>query len=278
MKGFNNPVLGKELKLRFRSLKSFYGVLFYLLTLLVFVVGYFLVVTNFEGSGFITPEVNVILFSILTFVQLALILFITPGLTAGEISGEREKQTLNILLTTAQTNWQLIVGKLLSSISYITLLLFAGLPITSIIFFFGGVSPMEYLMSYLFMLITMITIASVGIFFSTLLRKTVVSMISTYGVMLFFTIISPFIAFVTYTYSEMSESVVGATKLFVYLWISVNPIVLMATIIYPSMTDLVEEITNISLPIWVSYSIVFGIITIICLSIATKKIRVKMKK
>ncbi|GEK32716.1 ABC transporter permease [Kurthia sibirica] len=278
MRGLNNPVLGKELKLRFRSFKSFSALLFYLLTLLIFVVGFFLIVTNFEGSGFIKPEINVILFTILTFVQLALILFITPGLTAGEISGEREKQTLNILLTTAQTNWQIIFGKLMSSISYIVLLLFAGLPITSIVFIFGGVSPKEYLLSYTFMIITMVTLASVGILFSTLLRKTVISMISTYGVMLFLTVFSAFFAFVAFSYSEISGTLIENNKPFVHFWLSMNPIVLMATIIYPSNTDLVKEVTNINWPTWASYLIIYTIITIVSLAIATAKIRVKMTK
>lgn len=42
------------------------------------------------------------MFAVLTILQMALVLFITPSLTAGAISSEREKQTLNILLTTTQ--------------------------------------------------------------------------------------------------------------------------------------------------------------------------------
>ena len=58
------------------------------------------------------------MFAVLTILQMALVLFITPSLTAGAISSEREKQTLNILLTTTQSSTQIIIGKLFSSVAF----------------------------------------------------------------------------------------------------------------------------------------------------------------
>lgn len=136
-----NPVLIKELKLRFRSVKSSVGLLFYLLALSTFVFGMIFMATSFTGSGFFRPEESYYMFIVLTYIQLGLVLFITPGLTAGTISSEREKQTLTILLTTAQKSWQIIFGKLASSLSFLVLMLISGLPIYSLVFLFGGVSP-----------------------------------------------------------------------------------------------------------------------------------------
>ena len=106
----SNPVLVKEIKLRFRSFKSFTGILFYLIAMAIFVFGFIMLTTSFTGTGYFRPEESFFMFAMLTFIQLGLILFITPGLTAGAISTEREKQTLNILLTTSQTSFQIIIG------------------------------------------------------------------------------------------------------------------------------------------------------------------------
>ena len=73
---------------------------------------------------------------VLSVLQLALIVFITPGLTAGVISSERERQTLNMLLTTTQSSTSIIIGKLVSSVAYLLLLMIASLPLYSIVFLY----------------------------------------------------------------------------------------------------------------------------------------------
>ncbi len=51
-----NPVLMKELKLRFRFFKSITGLMFYLLALCIVVIGFFMIVTQFNGSGYFRPS------------------------------------------------------------------------------------------------------------------------------------------------------------------------------------------------------------------------------
>ena len=145
-----NPVLIKEVKLRFRSLKSFTGILFYLVAMSIFVFGFIFLATSFSGNGYFRPDESFALFSMMTYIQLGLIVFITPALTAGTISTEREKQTLNILLTTSQTSFQIIFGKMTSSIAFLLLMIVSGLPIYSLVFLYGGVSPVQLLIIFLF--------------------------------------------------------------------------------------------------------------------------------
>ncbi|WP_397537348.1 ABC transporter permease [Rummeliibacillus pycnus] len=277
---FNNPVLIKELKLRFRSFKSFAGILFYLLVLSVFVFGFIFMSTNFTGSGFINPQQSVILFGLLTYVQMALILFITPGLTAGAISTEREKQTLNILLTSSQSSFQIIFGKMSSSIVFLLLLLIAGLPLYSLVFLFGGISPGQLLIIFAFLIVTMLAIASIGVMFSTLIRKTIISMITTYGAMLFLTGITAFFFMIGISTIENSP---GSLPLkspapISHFWATINPIALMLTLISPETSDALFELTKIHFPVWAGYLIFYIAITVICLFISVKKLRVNMKK
>lgn len=275
MRGIHNAVLKKELKLRFRSFKSFSGLLFYLLTLVIFTAGYFLIVMGFKGEGYISTEMNVGLFTMISYVQLALILFITPGVTAGAISSEREKQTLSILLTTSQSSWQIIFGKLTSSISYLLLLIFAGLPISSIVFLFGGVSPLDFIKVYVLMFIALVAMASIGIMISTLIRKTITAMITSYSIMLVLVVLTAFFAFIGLSFQDNSSEGMAP---FTYLMIAINPLIHLASVIFPDVAAGIKDLTGIQLSPWFMYGLFYLVIIIGCLKVATSKIRVNMNK
>lgn len=281
---FSNPVLLKELKLRFRAFKSFSGLMFYLFLLFIFVGGFLSVFTQFTGTGFFRPSESFIMFSVISILQMALVMFITPGLTAGAISSEREKQTLNILLTTTQSSTQIIIGKLLSSIAFLILLLIAGLPLYSIVFLFGGVSPTQLITIFLFYLLTVVAIGSIGIMFSTITKKTIVSMIATYGAMIFLGAVTAFFFFVGFSLDRIpggmpTPPLGGATPSspITFFWAAINPGALMLTILYPEMANELSNLTNITFPNWLVYLIFYSLITLVCLVIAIRKLRANMR-
>ena len=119
----------------------------------IFVFGFIFATMTMSGTSYFRPSESFILFALLAFIQLGLVLFITPGLTAGAISSEREKQTLPILLTTSQSSFQIISGKLLSSIAFLLLLIVAGLPVYSLVFLFGGISPLDFVKVFFFLFV-----------------------------------------------------------------------------------------------------------------------------
>ncbi|TSI11697.1 ABC transporter permease [Lysinibacillus sp. BW-2-10] len=282
MERFSNPVLLKELKLRFRAFKSFSGLMFYLAVLCIFVAGFLLIYTQFSGTGFFKPSDSFTMFAVLSILQMGLVMFITPGLTAGAISTEREKQTLNILLTTTQSSTQIILGKLASSVAFLILMLVAGLPLYSLVFLFGGVSPSQFIIIFLFYFLTLIAIGSIGIMFSTITKKTIVSMIATYGAMIFLGGITAFFFFIGMSMEQMavhSGNLQNVTPFspITYFWVSINPGALLITTLYPEMGNALESVVGISLPIWIVYLIFYILITIICLFIAIRKLRANMK-
>lgn len=274
---FNNPVLQKELKLRFRFFKSVTGLLVYLTTLLIFVAGFLLVVLEFNEFNQLRPTESFILFVMLSIIQMGLVLFITPGLTAGAISSEREKQTLNMLLMTTQTSLQIIIGKLTSSIAYLGLLLIAGLPLYSVVFLFGGVSPMQLVSIFIFYFITMIAIGSIGIFFSTVLKRTITAMITTYSAMIFLAGITAFFFFIHIIIAQISFGGTNTVPLS-YIWLAINPGALVLTLLNTDMQMAVKEITGIGLPLWVPYLIFYIGLTVLMVFLSTKKLRVNMKR
>lgn len=278
---FNNPVLFKELKLRFRSFKGFNGILFFLLAMCVFVFGYIFLTVNIAGNSYFRPSQSFVLFAFLSYIQLGLVLFTAPGLTAGSISSEREKQTLPILLTTSQSSFQIISGKMLSSVAFLLLLIVAGLPVYSLVFLFGGISPMNFVQILLFLFVTLLAIGSLGVMFSTLIRRTIVSMIVTYGTMLFLSVVTGFLFIIVMQMKMMNSNQLGAVMSPSYLGqflASINPAVLFATFLSPDMNRSIQELTNIDFPIWIGYLIFYGLITVISLFIAVKRLRVNMKR
>ena len=54
------------------------------------------------------------------------ICILIPGLAGGSIAGERERKTLDLLLTTHLSPWKIILGKLESSLCLIFLISFSG--------------------------------------------------------------------------------------------------------------------------------------------------------
>ena len=254
---FSNPVLVKEIKLRFRPPKSFVGILFYLIAMCIFVFGFILLTTQFTGTGYFRPEESFFMFTMLTYIQLGLILFITPGLTAGAISSEREKQTLNILLTTAQTSFQIILGKLTSSIAFLLLLLVAGLPIYSMVFLFGGVSPGQLGVIFLFFFLTMLAVGGIGIMYSTIIRKTIVAMIATYGTMIFLAGVTGFIYLVITGINTMGGAGVPTSSPIGHFFASINPVVLILTLITPQSDEFITTTTLVDFPIWIGYTIFY---------------------
>lgn len=81
-----------------------------------------------------------ILFQILAPLQLAVILFLSAIQSASNVSIEKDKQTLMLLLMTRLSNSELVLGKLLSSLLNNGVMLMTGLPIFMLIVLFGGTS------------------------------------------------------------------------------------------------------------------------------------------
>ncbi|MGM7680519.1 ABC transporter permease [Cytobacillus sp. Hm23] len=273
-----NPVLNKEIKLRFRSFKSFLGILFYLLVLGGIALGYIYLDSSNSPGGIVKPNESQEMFMIISVLQLGLILFMTPGLTAGTISGERERQTLNILLTTQQSSTSIIVSKLVSSLAYLFLIIFSSLPLYSIVFLFGGVSPNTLISVFVIYLLTIVTVGSIGILFSTLIRKTIVSMIVTYGVMLFLTAGTAAIMLFSFEMSGYSYNANPQhTNVVAYICGMFNPFAVILAELEPNAANEFADMTNIDFSLFISFTFSYLSITVISLLISIMKLRPKMK-
>lgn len=272
-----NPMINKEFKLRFRSGRTFFGLAAYLVAIGIVVIGFIFLEGTITGqTGFIRPEESQAMFIVLSSIQLVLVLFITPGLTAGIISGERERQTLSILLTTAQSSTGIILSKLFSSISFLVLLIMASLPFYSLVFLFGGVSPLTIVKVMGFYLFTIFAMGSIGVLLSTLIRRTIISMIATYGITLFFSGGTAFLFMISLNYN-LTMSAPGSVDVLSYIFASLSPPIVFFSILNNGTNEFLAEDLGISFPIIWTYLFIYLIIAIVLLSFSIRKLRPKMK-
>lgn len=177
-----NPVYKKELKISVRSVKMSFVIFFY--NLLLAIIGLFAFYLSFEEAaiyGGIDYSNMLSIYTTIAALEICLVLFIVPGFTSGTIAGERERQTLEILLTTKLKPMEIILGKLGSSISSLLLLVFSSLPILAIAFAVGGVGFIDLLQLMFLAIVTAIFVGSMGILFSTASKKTTHATVFTYG-------------------------------------------------------------------------------------------------
>ena len=180
-----NPVLRNESKLAVRSIKFNLTILFYVLILSI---GTILFYRSFIGEIYASgtnPQYAVTLYIAMAIIQAFLLMFIVPSLTSTAICSEREKQTLDILLSTRLSTLQIILGKLFSSSLRVIVLIICTITIYSICGIIGGVKISNILMLTLSFIVNTIFVGSIGILVSTYVRTSKVATAVAYSIILF---------------------------------------------------------------------------------------------
>lgn len=186
-----NPVMVKELRSRMRGSRAFLILTIYLLILAGTVSLAFIPFLRDNSPAYDLETRKMFgktVFGIGVLVQLLTISFIAPGLSAGSIASERERLTYDILRTTLLSARSVVLGKLTSALAFVLLLLLAAFPIQSLGFLFGGVGIEEIMISTLMLITTAIVFSAVGIFFSSFLKRTLVSTVLSYALTIFLVI------------------------------------------------------------------------------------------
>ncbi|MWV44394.1 ABC transporter permease subunit [Paenibacillus sp. HJL G12] len=280
-----NPVLDKEFRLRMRTPRSAISLLAYILVLGLIALGFIYITLYLDNQGnqSFNSGAGRMMFYVLSFAQLVLIAFMAPALTAGVISGEREKQTLSMLLTTQQSSSTIILSKLFSSLSFMTLIIVATLPIYSIVFLYGGISLKQLIFIFLFYLFVMLLLGSLGVLFSTIFKRTMVSVIVTYGVGLCIFLLTGLLylfvmSIVQRNYYSM-PSTTGTTYSFVGYILGLNPAGALISLFEPSFSKSAFLLRNGNLnsdapiQLWQEFVLVYSVVIIGALWISIRRIR-----
>ena len=179
-----NPLMLKELRERMRGARAFVVITVYLGLMSGFAVLLYLIETE-AGSvsnTSVTGSLGRNLFRGIFALEMLLIVFIAPAFTSGAVSNERERKTFDLLQITLLPHQSFVIGKLESALGYIFLLLLAAIPLQSIAFLFGGVSQEELVLSFIILVVTAITLGTVGMYFSALFDHTLTASVRSYSV------------------------------------------------------------------------------------------------
>ena len=180
-----NPIVAKEYRSRMRTWRSPLAMTVYVLLLgglgwLIFSAEASAARNSFNPGQAANYGHDIFLYLVLF--QMALIAFVTPALTAGAISGERERQTIDLLFVTRIPPFSIVWGKLIASMSFVLLLLLLSVPIFSLVFLFGGIELDQVFTSFLVTLVAALTLGLIGIAFSAIFPRTLPSTVAAYGV------------------------------------------------------------------------------------------------
>ena len=174
-----NPILKKELVVGSRSMKMSFGILGVNAFLTVIVILVIAVInTSSRLTGYDYSEL-VCLFPILGCVECGILSLVVPIITSGSISGEREKQTLDIMLTTPVKPFSIALGKLGSAMVIVMMYMISSIPVIAIAFVLGGMSWWSLLGLIGMMLYLGIYVGSVGIFCSSVVKKSIMATVLT---------------------------------------------------------------------------------------------------
>lgn len=177
-----NPVYQKEIKMSVRTIRLamlivvFNGILAALCLLSLYGAANR---SRFYGSVQFSSVIKT--YSTVTFIEFAMFMLLVPAITAGSISGEKERRTLDLLLASRMSALSIVLGKLRASLNLVKTLVVSSLPVLSLVFIFGGIRIRDLLMVIFTLLISGFYAGSVGILFSTVSRKTTTATVLSYG-------------------------------------------------------------------------------------------------
>lgn len=115
--------------------------------------------------------------------QFLVVLLLTPIYTAGAISEERERRSLEFLLVTELTDGEIVLGILGARLAKLMLLVLTGLPVVSLLPLLGGVAPSLVLTGYAVTAGIMLSVGSVSILMSVMAKSTLGAVVGTYLLM-----------------------------------------------------------------------------------------------
>lgn len=178
----DNPVLARELLVTLRSPRAFVLQLLYVSALGALV--YFYWPAGEEGTRQVSPGVARRLFDIFFLGQFFLVSLMAPTFAAGSITGEKERKTYEMLLASPLRPRTILVGKLLSSLSYLVILILSSLPLMILCYLLGGLLLSEITRSYLVLILAAGTFGLLSVACSSYFRRTSSALVVSYLVTL----------------------------------------------------------------------------------------------
>ncbi|MCA9029875.1 MAG: ABC transporter permease subunit [Planctomycetaceae bacterium] len=173
------PLLKKELAEQSSQFRTY--VIRGLFGLLLYVGGLMLIYGN---GGNVRSDVSLgagreLFWNVVYLEALAIYLFL-PAMTAGALAGEKERESLSLLLLTTLPPWSILVQKLLSRLIPILSLVVISFPLLAAAYSFGGVPRDELWQAGMLLVIWAVQLSAISLACSSYARTTVSALVMTY--------------------------------------------------------------------------------------------------
>lgn len=179
-----NPIIKKDLQVTVRSMRISWGLFAYEAVLVMaFLLG--LAVVQSENDSFYNSTNiyrNLInLFPVTAVAQVFIVALIVPIITASAISGEKERQTFDIMLTTCMSPFSIVLGKVASAVVRILFFVAAGMPIMALSFVVGGLKWISLVYFLLTIILLSVFSGSIGIFCSAFCKRSISAVVLSFA-------------------------------------------------------------------------------------------------
>lgn len=133
-----------------------------------------------KSMGAIDYSVLTNLYSVMVYIEFGIIALVVPAITAGAVVGERERQTMDVMMASRVSAITIVFGKMFACLRTIMVVCISSLPVLSIVFVYGGIR-LGNLLTVLFVIIcTGFYFGSIGIFISCICKRTTTAVVLTY--------------------------------------------------------------------------------------------------
>ena len=196
------PIFAKELRTTARRKRTYLLRFLYLVILLVVLWGIYIEVDpgrDYDYDGSVahraqkTAELGAAFFGGFSMFCVIGMALIAPILTATSINAERMSKTLNVLLMTPITSWQIVSGKLMSRLLAAFTLIGLSLPVLAVVRLLGGVDLDRMLTVLALCVVTTFFTAALGLFYSTFTKRAYAVILLAYATELFLYLFVPFV-------------------------------------------------------------------------------------
>ncbi|MBO4390122.1 MAG: ABC transporter permease subunit [Lachnospiraceae bacterium] len=180
-----NAVLWKEMAIDMK--KARYIVLITtLVALLSFAAAGFVAIVGIASINFSTIpyKTGSVYLTVCIICEAAILALIIPIFCAGSITAEREKQTMEVLLTTKMSTWEIVKGKFLAPILLAALIILCILPILSVGYLYGGLPLWQLLVYTLLLIFWIMYICTFCMYCSAISTRTIFSLVLSFVIMM----------------------------------------------------------------------------------------------
>jgi ABC-type transport system involved in multi-copper enzyme maturation permease subunit len=265
---WSNPVIARDMRVRLRGGRAFVNQGIYLVLLsLIAMMGY--AMSTRDGQmGMMDPvaaQQSLRQFYYFIFTTLGgLVSVIAPALTAVAIVSERQRLTLDLLVTTPMTAMRMLTGKLLSSLAFLMLLLIMSLPLSSLCVILGGATISDVAQAYSFLITDGLVFAAIGLAFSCTAKNNSQAILFTYGAVALLVIVTGMTGSLVVSYGFSGRPASGL------------PLCSVLSVLCPFLVSIIPStsvsVFGLNVPLWIASGILNVLLIRVILTGAALKI------